>query len=128
MLKLAVVAVFSLLLAGPAHVAAAAADLSAVASAEPDLSAVASAEADETFKGTLVCAQCGLKKPDAHECQDVLLVEDGKGNTTEYYITKNDVAQKAGEACTLKIPATVTGTVSEKDGKTWLTPSKIEKH
>ena len=90
---------------------------------------VAPVFADDTvFKGTLVCAQCGLKKADAHECQDVLLVEDGKGNTAEYYITKNDVAQKAGEACTLRIPATVTGTLSQKDGKTWLTPSKIEKH
>jgi hypothetical protein len=88
----------------------------------------AAATLDETFKGTLVCAQCELKKPDAHECQDVLLVEDGKGGTAEYYITKNAVAEKAGEACTLKIPATVTGTVSQKDGKTWLTPSKIEKH
>jgi hypothetical protein len=104
MIKLAVIAAFALALAAPAAIA------------------------DETFKGTLVCAQCGLKKPDAHECQDVLLVEDGKGNTAEYYITKNEVAEKSGEACTLKIPATVTGTVSQKDGKTWLTPSKIEKH
>ena len=112
MIKLAVVAAFSLALAAPLHVA--------------DVAAAAAAE--ETFKGTLVCAQCGLKKPDAHECQDVLLVEDGKGNTAEYYITKNDVAQKAGEACTLRIPATVTGTVAQKEGKTWLTPSKIEKH
>jgi hypothetical protein len=94
--------------------------------ADARLAAVAILE--ETFKGTLVCAQCGLKKPDAHECQDVLLVEDGKGATAEYYITKNDVATKAGEACTLRIPATVTGVVSQKDGKTWLTPSKIEKH
>jgi hypothetical protein len=69
-----------------------------------------------------------LNKADAHECQDVLLVDDGKGSTAEYYITKNEVAEKSGEACTLKIPATVTGSVSQKDGKTWLTPSKIEKH
>jgi hypothetical protein len=104
MVNLIVAAVFSVALAFPAAVA------------------------DETFKGTLVCAQCELKKPDAHECQDVLLVDDGKGGTAEYYITKNEVAEKAGEACTLKIPATVTGTVAQKDGKTWLTPSKIEKH
>jgi hypothetical protein len=91
----------------------------------PSVSAVA---ADEVFKGTLACAKCALKKADAHECQDVLLVEDGKGTTAEYYITKNEVAEKSGEACTLKIPATVTGAVSQKDGKTWLTPSKIEKH
>jgi hypothetical protein len=109
MLRLAVVAAFAMLVAAPAHLPAA-------------------VTFEETFKGTLVCAQCGLKKPDAHECQDVLLVDDGKGGTAEYYITKNDVAQKAGEACTLKIPATVTGTVAEKDGKTWLTPTKIEKH
>lgn len=118
MLKLALVAVFSLLLVSSPHAIASAAELSAVAETA----------AEETFKGTLVCAQCGLKKPDAHECQDVLLVEDGKGNTAEYYITKNDVAQKSGEACTLEIPATVTGSLSQKDGKTWLTPTKIEKH
>ena len=92
------------------------------------LALAAPAFADEVFKGTLVCAQCALHKPDAHECQDVLLVDNGKGEKTEYYITKNDVAQKAGEACTLEIPAVVTGTVEKRnDGKLWLTPSKIEK-
>ena len=86
------------------------------------------AVAEDVFKGTLVCAKCGLKKADAQECQDVLLVDDGNGATTEYYITKNEVAEQSGEACTLKVPATVTGTVAEKDGRVWLTPSKIEKH
>lgn len=82
---------------------------------------------DETYSGSLMCAKCTLNKPDAHECQDVLIVTDDKGVKTEYYITKNDVAQKAGETCTAEVKATVTGTVSQKDGKTWLTPSKIEK-
>ena len=117
MLKLALTAGLCLGLVAPATVAI----------GSTDVSAAVVAAAEETFKGTLVCAQCGLRKADAHECQDVLLVDDGKGGTAEYYITKNDVATKAGEACTLKIPATVTGTVSQKDGKTWLTPSKIEK-
>ncbi len=84
--------------------------------------------ADDVFKGTLVCAKCALKKADAHECQDVLLVDDANGAKTEYYITKNEVAEKSGEACTLEIKATVTGTVSKKDDRVWLTPSKIEKH
>jgi hypothetical protein len=83
---------------------------------------------DEVFNGSLVCAKCTLKKADAHECQDVLIVTSTQGSKTEYYITKNEVAEKAGEACTQEIRATVTGTVSQKDGKTWLTPSKIEKH
>ncbi len=84
--------------------------------------------ADEALSGTLVCAKCALKKADAHECQDVLIVADAKGAKTEYYVTKNEVAEKSGEACTLEIKATVTGTVSEKDGRKWITPSKIEKH
>ena len=85
--------------------------------------------ADElTLKGELVCAKCALNKADAKECQDVLLVKDAKGKTTEYYITKNKVSQESGEACTQTIPATVIGTVSTKDDKTWLTASKITKH
>ena len=82
---------------------------------------------DVTFKGEMVCAKCYLNKPDAKECQDVLLVKDAKGATIEYYITKNKVAQESGEACTQKIPAVVVGTVSEKDGRKWLTASKITK-
>ena len=83
--------------------------------------------ADKTLEGTLVCAKCFLKKADASECQDVLLVTDGEGKTTEYYVTKNTVAEEAGEACTLEVKATVTGEVSEKDGRLWVTPSKIVK-
>jgi Family of unknown function (DUF6370) len=83
--------------------------------------------ADElTLKGEMVCAKCYLNKPDAKECQDVLLVKDG-GATTEYYITKNKVAQESGEACTQAIPAVVIGTVKETDGRKWLTASKITK-
>jgi hypothetical protein len=83
--------------------------------------------ADETFKGELVCARCFLHKPDAKECQDVLLVKDAAGAATEYYITKNKVAEESGEACTQAIPAVVIGTVTETDGRTWLTASKITK-
>ena len=90
------------------------------------MAAALQAYADEVFKGTLVCAQCELRKPDAHECQDVLLVEE-KGATTEYYITRNDVSKEAGEACTDAVPATVTGAVSTKDGRNWLTATKIVK-
>jgi DivIVA domain-containing protein len=62
-------------------------------------------EADETLKGDMVCAKCFLKKPDAKECQDVLLVKNATGEPTEYYVTKNDVSKESGEACTTKIPA-----------------------
>ena len=49
------------------------------------------------------------------------------GSEVEYYVTKNKVAEASGEACTVRIPATVTGEISEKDGKMWITPSKIVK-
>jgi len=85
--------------------------------------------AEQTLEGTLVCAKCYLKRADAHECQDVLLVPAANGTKSEYYVKKNEVAEKAGEACTTQVKARVTGTVSEKDkdGKVWVTPSKIEK-
>ena len=86
------------------------------------------AVADEVYSGSLLCAKCALKRADAHECQDVLIVTDAKGVKVEYYVTKNDVAEKAGEACTTEQKATVTGTISEKDGRKWITASKIEKH
>ena len=88
--------------------------------------APAIATADVTLSGTLVCAQCHLHKADAHECQDVLLVDEG-GAKVEYYVVKNTVSKESGEACTLEIPATVTGEVSEKDGRKWIAPSKIVK-
>ena len=85
--------------------------------------------AEQTLEGTLVCAKCYLKRADAHECQDVLLVPAANGGKTEYYVKKNEVAEQAGEACTTQVKARVTGTVSakDKDGKIWVTPSKIEK-
>ena len=97
--------------------------MAAMAAAVP----VLSARTDETLKGEMVCAKCFLNKADAKECQDVLLVKDAKGETVEYYVTKNKVAQESGEACTDKVPATVVGSVTKKDDRFWITPTKIEK-
>lgn len=83
---------------------------------------------DVTLKGDMVCAKCYLNRPDAKECQDVLLVKDANGPTAEFYVTKNKVSQAAGEACTSAVPATIVGSVSEKDGRKWITATKITKH
>jgi Family of unknown function (DUF6370) len=80
-----------------------------------------------TLSGTVMCAKCSLKKADAKECQDVLVTKDSAGATAEYYIAKNEVSGKFGHNCTGEVPATVTGEVSEKDGKKWIAASKMEK-
>lgn len=76
---------------------------------------------ETTVTGKIMCAKCALKKADATKCQDVL-VADG----TEYYVEKNAVAEKFGHVCGGEKPATVTGKVTEKDGKKWIAPSKME--
>jgi len=88
--------------------------------------ATAAFAADVTLSGKVACAKCTLKKADAKACQDVLVVAGEKGATTDYYIVKNDVLEKFGHTCTGEKAVTVTGAVSEKDGKKWITPSKME--
>jgi hypothetical protein len=91
------------------------------------LASVAGATAaDEmTVSGSVMCAKCTLKKPDATKCQDVLVVKNGD-QTTEYYIERNEVAKTFGHVCHDARAAVVTGTVTEKDGKKWISPSKME--
>lgn len=85
-----------------------------------------SVAADATLTGSVMCAKCTLKKADAAACQDVLVVRDDDGQTKEYYIAKNAVLEAFGHTCSGAKLATVVGEVSEKDGKTWITPSKME--
>jgi hypothetical protein len=89
------------------------------------LVAGATAGDETTLAGKVMCAKCTLKKADATKCQDVLVVKDGD-KTTEYYVEKNEVAQKFGHVCQSEKAAVVTGTVTEKDGKKWITPSRME--
>ncbi len=88
--------------------------------------ASAALASEVTVTGKIACAKCTLKKADAKDCRDVLVVAGEKGATTEYYLVKNAVLEKFGHTCKGEKAATVTGSVSEKDGKKWLTPSKMD--
>jgi len=78
-------------------------------------------------EGKLSCASCSLKMADASGCQDVLVVSGKEGaEPTYYYLVKNDVAKEFGHSCKDEKAVVVTGTLEEKDGKTWLAAVKME--
>ena len=78
-----------------------------------------------TITGNMVCGKCTLHE--TKSCQNVVQVEkDGK--TVNYYLKENDVSKAAhGPVCGgSSEKVTVTGTVTEKDGKEIMTPTKID--
>ena len=83
--------------------------------------------ADEvTITGNMVCGKCTLHETSA--CQNVVQVTGTDGKTVNYYLKQNDVSKAAHDPIcgggSEKV--TVTGTVTEKDGKKTLTPTKID--
>jgi hypothetical protein len=104
--------------------------LFAVALALVAMSAAVQARPDDkpkdkevTIKGETMCAKCELKKSD--KCATVVRAkEDGK--EVLYYFDAASHKKYHGEACTEVKEATVTGKVSEKDGKKWIAVSKID--
>jgi hypothetical protein len=79
-----------------------------------------------TLEGTVLCAKCKLHVEGLDECQNVLIVEKGD-EKLQYYLTGNDTNEEFGDVCMATPKVRATGTLSEKDGHTWLTATKIEK-
>lgn len=78
---------------------------------------------EKTLKGTITCAKCDLHEAD--ECHTVIKVnEDGKD--VVYYFDKDGSKKNHRAICTEGKKGTVTGTVSEMDGKKWVKVSKVE--
>src|SRR5262245_13977733 len=78
---------------------------------------------EEKLTGSITCAKCDLKKSD--KCATVIKVtKDGK-DTVYYFDAKADKDNHQG-ICKGAKRGTVTGTVSEKDGKKTVTVSKVE--
>jgi hypothetical protein len=81
---------------------------------------------EQTVTGKVMCAKCALKKADAEKCQDVLVSKGEDGKVAEYYLEKTAALEAFGHVCQGEKTAVVTGAVTEKDGKTWIAPSKME--
>jgi hypothetical protein len=86
--------------------------------------AVALAQDKEVIlKGKVTCAKCDLKQTD--KCATVIVVkEDGKD--VVYYLDDKSHKDNHRTICTDPKDGSVTGKVSEKDGKKIITATKVE--
>jgi len=78
-----------------------------------------------TLTGTLECSKSTLHETAV--CSNVLAVKSGSAEV-KYYLVDNDLS-KADHKNVCMAPmdkVSVTGTVEEKDGKKWLTATKID--
>jgi Family of unknown function (DUF6370) len=83
----------------------------------------ADSDKEVTLKGTVTCGKCGLNVDKS--CATVIKIEkDGKD--VVYYFDKDSHKKYHGKVCTDSKKGTVTGTVSEKDGKNWVKVTKVE--
>lgn len=79
---------------------------------------------EETIKGTAKCAKCSLKE--AKECQAVVVAKDGDKDV-KYYVTGKEAKALHKDICTEdKENVSVTGKVTEKDGKKMIAATKVE--
>jgi hypothetical protein len=81
---------------------------------------------DVTLTGTLVCGKCTLKE--TTKCSNVLQVKEGD-KTVNYYLDDqgNKETYHEGVCGGDKLEGVkVTGTVTEKDGKKHIKPTKVE--
>ncbi len=78
-----------------------------------------------TLEGTVMCAKCKLGEEDRTECQNVLIVK-GDDEPMHYYLTATEANKGFGDVCMKSPTVRVTGTGSDKDGKTWMDATKIE--
>jgi len=74
-----------------------------------------------TLTGTAMCAKCALHESD--KCQTLLEVKSDDGKVEKYYFTSKMDHDKFCKGKTEGV--TVTGTVSEKDGKKFITPQTV---
>lgn len=90
------------------------------------VSAGAAANKEVTLKGKIMCAKCELKLKGVPKCQTVIQVKEGDKEVTYFFLDRGNKETWHEEVCGGgKKDGTVTGTVSEKDGKKWIKPSKV---
>ena len=84
----------------------------------------AAEDKEVTLKGTITCAKCDLKE--AQKCATVIQVKDKDDKTVTYYFDADGDKANHKAICTEAKKGSVTGTVTEKDGKKTVKVSKVE--
>jgi Family of unknown function (DUF6370) len=84
---------------------------------------VAADEKEVILKGTITCAKCDLKQSD--KCATVIKVHEGDTDVV-YWFDPSSHKQNHKSVCMDPKAGTVTGTVSEKDGKKWIKVTKLD--
>ena len=85
----------------------------------------ADAPKEVTLKGTITCAKCDLKVEGLDKCATVIKVKEGDKDVI-YYLDDKSHKDIHPKVCKAGKPGSVTGSVSEKDGKKTVTCSKVE--
>ncbi len=84
----------------------------------------APAAKEVTLEGTIQCAKCSLKE--TKTCTTAIVVKEGDKNVTYYFADKGNGESYHENVCGGgKEAGTVTGKEFEKDGKMWITPTKV---
>lgn len=84
----------------------------------------AEAKKEVTLKGIISCASCAFKVAD--KCHTAIKVTESGKDTIYLFDAKAD-KEHHGDVCEAQYEGIVTGVVSEKDGKKYVTASKVEK-
>jgi hypothetical protein len=77
---------------------------------------------EKTLKGTILCGKCALKE--TPKCATAIKVKE-KGKDVVYYFDPEGGKKYHAEICMEPKEGTVTGKVSEKDGKKMVKVSKV---
>jgi hypothetical protein len=81
------------------------------------------ADKEVTLKGTILCAKCALNE--TKKCTTAIKVKEGGKDVVYYFLDRGAKEDYHEEVCGGgQKEGTVTGVVSEKDGKKWVTPKK----
>jgi hypothetical protein len=77
---------------------------------------------EKTLKGTILCAKCELKE--AKKCTNAIRVKEDDKDVVYYFDDKGGKEEYHKEICQGPKEGSVTGKVSEKNGKKYIKPNK----